>query len=364
MLKSIGKVLRGILLTANVLVIILMLLCAFSPYINPQTFPVLSCAGLAFPIFLLLNTLFLIFWLIFYKRYTLLPLAAMFACAGAIRDYIPLNTQASGIPDDALKVLSYNVMAYNYDKAHTAKSPNEIVKYLQDSNADIICTQEAIFSYGNASKNLTENGLRKALSAYPYYSHYKKGANGWNCFSRYPILSTRLIDYESAGNGSIAYELKVGADTLLLINNHLESNKLTLDDKTAYRDMIVAPEEEKVKSTSKLLIRKIVDAVSIRAAQADSVAKYIREAGHKYVVVCGDFNDSPVSYTHRTISEGLNDAFIDAGNGLGISYNRNGFYFRIDHIMTSPNLEVYNCEVDRSIKASDHYPIWCYIRKK
>ena len=64
MLKSIGKVLRGILLTANVLVIILMLLCAFSPYINPQTFPVLSCAGLAFPVFLLLNTLFLIFQVI------------------------------------------------------------------------------------------------------------------------------------------------------------------------------------------------------------------------------------------------------------------------------------------------------------
>lgn len=364
MFKSIGKLLGWILLGANALVAILMLVCAFSPYISPQALPILSCTGLAFPIFLLMNILFLIFWLIFHKLYALLPLAAMFACAAQIRAYIPLNVPAKEIPNDALKVLSYNVMAYNYDKAHTEKSPNEIVAYMQNSNADIICTQEAIFNPGSSTKFLTEKSLQKAMSTYPYYSRYTKGANGWNCFSRYPILSTRLIDYESAGNGSIAYELKVGADTLLLINNHLESNKLTLDDKTAYRDMIVDPKEEKVKSTSKLLMRKIADAVSIRAAQADSVAKFIRESGHKYVVVCGDFNDSPVSYAHRIISEGMNDAFIDTGNGLGISYNRNGFYFRIDHIMTSTNLEVFNCEVDRSIKASDHYPIWCYIRKK
>ena len=162
----------------------------------------------------------------------------------------------------------------------------------------------------------------------------------------------------------MAYELKIGTDTLLLINNHLESNKLTLNDRAAYREMIVDPKEEKVKSTSKLLIGKVVDAVSIRAAQADAIAEYVRDSKHKYVVVCGDFNDSPLSYAHRVIGEGLNDAFIDTGNGLGISYNRSGFYFRIDHIMASDHWQLLDCEVDRSIKASDHYPIWCSMRKK
>ena len=28
------------------------------------------------------------------------------------------------------------------------------------------------------------------------------------------------------------------------------------------------------------------------------------------------------------------------------------------------NLKAYNCTVDRSIKASDHYPIWCHISKR
>jgi len=166
------------------------------------------------------------------------------------------------------------------------------------------------------------------------------------------------------GNGTVAYELKVGNDTLLLVNNHLESNKLSIDDRTAYRDMIIAPKEDKVKTTSKLLIGKVADAVSIRASQADSVAKFIQDSKHKYVVVCGDFNDSSLSYAHRVIGKGLNDAFIDTGNGLGVSYNRYGFYFRIDHIMASENLDLFNCTVDNSIKTSDHYPIWCYIKKK
>jgi len=363
-LESIGRFFGRIVLAINALVAALMMLSAFSSYLNPYTFPVLSCAGLAFPIFLLLNVLFLIFWLFFKRKYALLPFFTLFACVGQIRDYMPLNGFSEQVPDDAIKVLSYNVMVYGQGKLHKADSPNEIVQYLQESNADIICTQEAVFNKWGTSNQLKESDLRKALSTYPYYSHYQKNGNGWNCFSRYPILSSKLIDYESKGNGSMAYQLKIGADTLLLINNHLESNKLTLDDRSAYRDMIKAPEEEKLKSTSKLLLGKVADAVSIRAAQADSVAKYIRESKCKYVVVCGDFNDSPLSYAHRVIGEGLNDAFIETGNGLGISYNRNGFYFRIDHIMASDSLELFNCTVDDTIEASDHYPIWCYIRKK
>ncbi|MEG2150049.1 MAG: endonuclease, partial [Bacteroidaceae bacterium] len=57
-------------------------------------------------------------------------------------------------------------------------------------------------------------------------------------------------------------------------------------------------------------------------------------------------------------------AFTQSGQGLGISYNQNKFYFKIDNILLSKNLKSYNCTVDNVIKDSDHYPIWCYIGKK
>lgn len=362
--RSVGNFLGKVLFTINVLVALLMVLCAFSSYISPYTFPVLSCAGLAFPVFLLLNFLFFAFWLFFNRRYALLPLVVMFVCIGQIRAFLPVNISMKQVPDDAIKILSYNVMSYDSHQPHTEESPNEIVRYIQNSNADIVCLQEASFNNSNSKKFLSEKVFRKALSTYPYFSFHKEKGSGWVCLSRFPILSTRSIPYESVGNGTVAYELKVGNDTLLLVNNHLESNKLSIDDRAAYRDMIIAPKEDKVKTTSKLLIGKVADAVSIRASQADSVAKFIQDSKHKYVVVCGDFNDSSLSYVHRVIGKGLNDAFIDTGNGLGVSYNRYGFYFRIDHIMASENLDLFNCTVDNSIKTSDHYPIWCYIKKK
>ncbi len=363
-LRYIGHFLRVILLCGNLFLVLLMLLCAYSPYISPVAHPILACAGLAFPVFLLLNVLFFFFWLFFYRRYTLLSLIALIICLPQIRAYMPLNSPSKQIPEEAIKLLSYNVMAYDYDKPHKFEEPNEIINYLIHSNADIICVQEAFLNKGKNSLYLNENTVKEAMDSYPYHSHYQERGNGWDCFSRYPIISEKMIDHNSPGNGSMVYEIKIGADTLLLINNHLESNKLTADDKEVYRSMIVDPEKENVKKASRQLLSKIAEAAAIRSVQADAIARIIRETPHKYIIVCGDFNDSPISYTHRIISENLNDAFIESGNGLGISYNRNGFYFRIDHILTSPNLKAYNCTVDRSIKASDHYPIWCYIKKQ
>ena len=73
-MKYIGKLLGWILLGVNGIVVLLLLLSAYSPYLNPQTFPHLSCAGLFFPIFLLANLLFLCFWLVVYRKYALFPL--------------------------------------------------------------------------------------------------------------------------------------------------------------------------------------------------------------------------------------------------------------------------------------------------
>ena len=51
----------------------------------------------------------------------------------------------------------------------------------------------------------------------------------------------------------------------MLINNHLESNKLTKEDKVVYESMLKSPETEKVKSGARLLIRKLAEASAIRA---------------------------------------------------------------------------------------------------
>ena len=357
-MRFIGKILALCLLGVNALIVLLMLVSAYSPYINPHLRPMWSCSGLLFPVFLLANFLFLCFWAVVYWRYAFFPLLAFVCCWGSIRTYCPINLSQDEIPENAIKILSYNTRAFGNRERHTKEKPNRTLSYLQQSEADIICLQEYIVN-GKLKKKDVDYALRK----YPYRHYYQlnKGWNGLGCYSKYPILSATPIKYKSKGNGSIAYKIKVDNDTLLVINNHLETNRIGDSEVDAYQEVIESRDGKKVSSGIWKLMKKMAEAIKIRAKQAETVREETEKFHGKGIVLCGDFNDSPVSYTHWAMNEGLKDAFVESGNGLGISYNQHRMLFRIDHILLSKNLKVYNCTVDNSIDASDHYPIWCYI---
>lgn len=361
-MEHIGKFVLYLILAVNALFVGMLILSAYSPYLQPKIHPIASCLGLAFPIFLAVNICFTLFWVIISYRYALLPVIGFLVCIPQIRTYIPINSTVETIPDGSIKFLSYNVMGFNNLEKKEGKNP--ILSYLADSEADIICLQE--YNSTKNKKYLTDEDIRKALKAYPYHSIHnpERGGSQLACFSKFPILSARPIKYESTYNGSMQYTLKVNEDTITLINNHLESNKLTKEDKVIYEDMIKDPNAKKVKTGLRQLIKKLAEASAIRSSQADSVAVAIANSKYPTIITCGDFNDASISYTHRILTQQLDDAFTQSGRGLGISYNLNKFYFRIDNILISPNQKAYNCTVDRSIKDSDHYPIWCYIGKQ
>ncbi len=365
--KHFGDFVALLILAVNALFTGLLLFTAYSPHIQPVTHPVLSCLGLTFPIFLVINGCFLLFWLVI-QRYksALLPLLGFLLCYSQIRTYLPINFRSDSLPEESIKLLSYNIMGF--DGATKKDGKNPILTYLKESDADILCLQE--YATVESGRHLTQKDVEKELKAYPYHRINTVGSgkgkgrtNKIACYSKYPILSAHVLDYPSEYNGSVIYEIKIDEDTITLINNHLESNKLTKADKVVYEAMLKDPEKEKVKSGLRLLIRKLAEASAIRAPQADSIANNIASSRHPHIIVCGDFNDTPISYAHQTIAQDLNDAFTQSGRGLGISYNQNKFYFRIDNILISKNLQSYNCTVDRTINESDHYPIWCYIAK-
>lgn len=360
-MKYIGKLLAVILLALNAVAGLLMLLSAYSPHVNPQTHPVWSCIGLFFPAFLLANLLFLCFWAVVYRRYALFPLLLLLCCWGSIRTYLPFNPFQGEKPEGAIKFLSYNTQAFGSKEAHTKEKSNKVLAYLQQSNADIICLQEYIWG-----ERLKKKDIDYALREYKYKHYYPlgKGFNGLGCYSRYPILSATPIHYNSQSNGSIAYRIKVDKDTLLVINNHLESNRILMEDVDTYQEMVTAPNRHNFLTGLKKLWKKLAVATKTRSAQAEAVAEKVKESADKHIIVCGDFNDSPISYTHHILNKELNDAFVESGNGPGISYNKHRMYFRIDHILTSKSLKVYDCTVDHTAGSSDHYPIWCYVSLK
>lgn len=355
-MSFIGSTVRFLILLANAVAGAGFLICAYSPYADPAEYPLWACTGLLFPFFLLLNLLFLLFWLIFKWKYIWLPALILLAGWKTTWSYTPLNLSQEPESKEGIKILTYNVWEMKGETGGNEASSVSITDYIKNCDADIVCLQE--FPTEDAK-------LRKSLSAvYPYiktcsvYHGY-----GIACLSKYPILSSEQIHYKSIYNCSALFKIRQQKDTLTIICNHLESNRLNRKDKQAYKSILKSPDKQQIKK-GEYLLRKYTDAAKARAVQADSVAHAIRRNRCRYMIVCGDLNDTPVSYAYRIIGKGLQDAYAEKGFGPGFSYNRNFLYFRIDHIMANENFRIIQCKIDRTIRLSDHYPVWCLLEKK
>ncbi len=365
-MKHIHKIIRRSLFMVNLALGFMMLFSAWSPWIiDPRAHTLLSLAGFALPFLFALNLAFVVLWIIFKWKNALFSLLIFVFCQGQLKAYCPIQLKEEEIPVQTLKIMSYNVMAFDHLKKDSTENKNPILNYIKEQNADIVCLQEYHFAK-RGNKRLTEQEIRDVLHEYPYYACLKNNPNRKDglylaLFSKFPILSSENIAFESMSNGSAIHEILIGKDTVTLINNHLESNKLTIEDKVIYENIIKKPEKETVSEGGKILIKKLAEATAIRANQADTIARIIARQPHRTVIVCGDFNDIPVSYTHRVMQGDLKDAYTEAGSGPGISYNENKFYFRIDNILISKNIKALKCRVDRSISDSDHYPIWAFL---
>ena len=361
MIKQIKSFVINLIAGANIATILLMLLAGYSDRLNPEQHPILSVLGMTFPVFLLVNLLFLFLWLTIKWKKAWIPIAGFAAAYVPITLFMPVNMRQE-VPEGAIKLISYNVCTYggNYKYENGFET---VFSYLERQKADIVCLQEDVDSWRRYV-------FIKYAKIYPYNdtTMLHNNAFTYNCVgihTRFPIIRKERIWYPSNTNGSVAYYLNTGKDTLLVINNHLEGTHLSESERNNYKRMLRGKmERDTAKAESMFLIEKLGNNNAKRALQADIVHRYIEEHRQYPTIVCGDFNDTPISYARRTIAQGLTDCFQTTGRGFGLSYNQKGFYFRIDHILCSPDLQPYNCQVDDEMDASDHYPIICHLKMR
>lgn len=346
----------------NLLTALLLIGCAYSPMLPAEEMPLLALSGLAFPFVLGANVIFLLFWLILYRPFMLVSLLSCVLCFPQIRALSPINFFRQKPKGESIKVVSYNILSSNLKKT-TANKENPMIAYLESTGADIICLQEFPFAAvkGDAS-------TQKLFAEYPYKSYMvsddsELSAHFLACLSKYPILSVDKLDFNSTSNGCTRYRILHEDDTLVVYNCHLQSNSLNADNKSSYEQLLTNPKGNINEEATKELVKKLREATAKRAAQATILMADVNKQTSPYIIVCGDFNDSPISYTRKLLTEVLDDAYINSGNGPGFSYNRNKMYYRIDHILHSKDFKSYACIVDCTIKTSDHYPISCYLEK-
>ena len=367
-MNRLKQFLQTIVLWSNIIAAALFILSAYSDRFSPEKHMLITYMGLAFPLFLLAVLCFLTYNMLTNNwKFAPVSILALALCWTPIQNYCPFNASQTVPKEDVIKLLTYNVMNFNFQD-HTPQAPNPILKYIAESDADIVCLQE--YWAHKQSKFLNTPKIHKALSMYPYRSiiDLHKTPNiykGIAIFSKFPLSNAKRIKYESKYNGSMSCIITVKDKKILLINNHLESFKLTRTDKSTYSTLMKGEEMDKkvLGGIYGTFVKKLAPAYRLRAKQAEEVRRIVQEAKSNYVVVCGDFNDTPISYTHKTMQGTLRDAFVESGKGFGISFNENFFWFRLDNILHSESIESFNCTVER-FAGSDHYPMWSHLRLK
>ena len=254
-----------------------------------------------------------------------------------------------------LSVLTYNTHQMGmYEKAYQ----NRVIRYLQRQDADIICLQE-VDVYKN-DKYLTLPELRKALEKYPYtYFDFKiynkRHQYGLAVFSKYPLSNKNTIRYSSRGNISDYCDVAVGTDTIRLFNNHLESNRLEV------KDLPDSIEGNALVESAQRISDKLESARKIRQQQARAIREEIQQSPYP-VIVAGDFNTTPLSYTYLKIRGGqLRDCFLSTSwFKYGSTFSRRNIGLRIDYLLCSKELQPVSTRIDH-LNCSDHYPVTAII---
>ena len=318
-------------------------MCYLAPYINPTHAWIFPFFATSYFWLLICNLLFIAFWWTLKNKIWLLSFFAILLGVQHIGSYIGLSVDSSQSSD-------LSVMTYNVGGQFQGKSPEEaaakkegFIKLIRTtSKPDILSIQEA-------------GWVQFYKDSLAYKNSYNQ--SGTAILTDLEIIHKGSIDFENTSNRLIWVDVKVEDKILRVVNVHLQSNKVSdqADDLILRADF----KEKKTWRNVKSVISKIKHATKMRTLQTLESKAFIETSPYP-VLLMGDFNDTPLSYTYRHISDNMQDAFCKKGNGLGMTYAGNIPGLRIDYILGSQDIKFTSYESPK-VDFSDHYPIVCHL---
>lgn len=340
---------------------------ALTEYINPAYLHIIAFAGFLFPFFWLFNLALIVFNLL-QKNWKLLITGGIVAIItfGHISSIFQISGKTTKATDkeQVIKLMSFNTRMFDFYQWTGSKKTNEdVFDFIRKENPDIVCFQE-FFSYDNENQ-FAEHHVLARLNQFPYHHIEYKLINksgkrfGQATFSKYPIVAKKQLSFPNTSNFSIQTDIKVKDQTVRVFNNHLESVRLKAQHYN-FIDSINLKSEKEATAGLVEIFYKLRRSLKQRATQSETIALHIKNSPYP-VFVCGDFNDTPISYVYKTMRGSLKDSFIEAGSGLQGTYNGKLPSFRIDFIFHDPKFETYQFNTFKK-NFSDHYPIMASIK--
>jgi endonuclease/exonuclease/phosphatase family metal-dependent hydrolase len=245
-----------------------------------------------------------------------------------------------------------------------------MLQTINELKPDVVCLQE----YGNIDNGTKYVSVRGELDSlgYHYYvcsndkiTHRKNNSvysEGVAIFSKTPIFGTGRVTISTRGKEErLAFaDIKLNNKTVRFFTAHLVSFYLYSD---------TAKSTGSGKGIYRLTYqRKRSIQYKIRETEVDHQQQVavIREVINKSpypVIFCGDLNTTATSYNYHTLKDGLQDAFLQKGSGLGTTFYKIVPTLRIDVCFVDKELQVLQCKVEKK-ELSDHYPVITDVKWK
>lgn len=324
-----------------------LLISCLALFLNPADYPAVLFFGLYHVPIVLLNLLFLLLALLRFRRALFIPILALVPTLLLADRFVRFGHGETIPGGTSIKVLTYNVGRYANGgrKITESEAVAGIRRFIGEQDADIVCLQEF------AVKDTSE--LSSCLPDYPFRAHhlFKGNRNFGNItLSKYPILHTETLTFPQSRNQSLITDISADGRTIRVYNCHLESYGIAFSAvvKRLFRRDHFTDEVAQVHE-------KLREATRRRSEQ---VAALLRDqADNPYpVFLCGDFNDTPISYTYEQLRKMKKDSFVAAGRGFSSTYAVLWPLLRIDYILLPQEGSAVRHEIAR-IPWSDHYPV-------
>lgn len=349
------RIIDKIILILTIVAAVSLTVAYLSCYIDPNIFVFPSLLGLAYHYLLIGNVLLLLYWIVRWKKIAWLEVVVILIGLPTFHSYYGIANEQTQDNGSDLTLLSYNVRYFDiYGWSQQKNTKSRMLDFLKNFKGDLICLQE----FSLPDHPAEEQEITHQLKTFPYrYIH-----RGMAIFSRIPLLHCTPLPLDDKSSATCIFcDIVLHQDTIRLYNIHLESFRFGKAERAFIQEISQGKKSVNFSGGVKNIGQRLTTANKKRARQAGKIKNHLNHSPHP-VIVCGDFNDTPLSYTYRKIKNGLEDSFIQKGRGLGNTYIGEFPSFRIDYILHSANLKTTNYN-RWDVRFSDHYPVVVSLKK-
>lgn len=310
----------------------------------------LFTASLAFmlPVLVIANFVLIIYWILRRKLFIAIPILALILAHGYIATIFQIRTSKDSA-EGAFTVATYNV--HNFNNDNTGLQAQAILAVMEEQDVDILCLQEYEDMIGQEYGGVT----RKMNTVYPY-SVTDHDAD-MVILSKYEIVHHMDSTFDATSNGYMWADVVLAkGDTVRVFNVHMQTTGINGAKHQAAKGHING------RGVYQLLMGSYMMNLIERSGQSERV--HMEKMKSPYpIILCGDFNDSPYSYTYNMLRGNLSDGFHEGGNGFMFTYRGAQGLFRIDYIFHDPTMRsVDYFKLDKEY--SDHNPVVSRIVRK